>query len=309
MNINRYRPRLLLWIWDEADRELDRWTPCSEFGSQQSIPPSAVWSLVDHLHADGLIRIRGERDGAPQVALLSTGADEARWLQAQRASPIARGQYANKAVLHWIHGHADRRPLRISGFLDSPEMFFLGEALTRGEVARALSYLSDSRLITCEGPAFHNDVGSYVALTSLGVDAVHSELWIDEFMAQVRRQEAAGRQTNIQAGSVVYTERGDVYAGTTNSVVIHAAYSPSDLARAIRELAPALALDPQLREELLATARELEEQGDTSDEQGRDEQRGRMERMRGLLGTAADTIGRQLLLDAIGQTLGRLLGS
>ncbi|MEK8143359.1 hypothetical protein NKH18_18170 [Streptomyces sp. M10(2022)] len=50
--------------------------------------------------------------------------EQARLLQVQRADPAVRGRHAMKAILSWIYAQADRRPLRISGFLDSPGIYF-----------------------------------------------------------------------------------------------------------------------------------------------------------------------------------------
>lgn len=310
--VSFYGPRLLLWVWDRAEGELDVPVSCAEFGSWQSIPLSAVRSLIDHLSGQSLIRAHGRRTDAPVVTLLAAGAERARQLQVRRADPAERGRHAVKAVLQWIYAQADRRPLRISGFLDSPGAYFLGEALSRGEVARTLSYLAEAGLITCEGPAFHNGVGSHVELTPLGVEAVHNSGEPDQYLARQREQTRPTSQTHIRADTVNYADEGGIHNNIRNNVrnniEIHAGMSPADLARLVGELAPALQLDAESRAALLRAAGALAQRGDTDDEPERDRQAGLMERMRRLLGGAPDTVGRQLMLDSIGQALGRLLG-
>lgn len=306
--VSFYGPRLLLWVWDRAEGEPDVPVSCVEFGSWQSIPMSAVRSLTDHLSGQALIRSYGGHADAPVVTLLAAGAERARQLQVRRADPTERGRHAVKAVLHWIYAQADRRPLRISGFLDSPGIYFLGEALSRGEVARTLSYLEEAGLITCAGPTFHNGVGSHVELTPLGVEAVQNSEEPDQYLARRREETQPASQTHIRAGTVHYAAEGGTHSNIHNTIDVHTGLSPDDLARLVGELAPALRLDAESRAALLRTAEALGRRGDTDDEPERDRQRGLMERMRRLLGGAPDTVGRQLMLDSVGQALGRLFG-
>ncbi|MBB1243130.1 hypothetical protein GL263_06045 [Streptomyces durbertensis] len=322
--VERYGPRLLLWIWDRAEGEPGRQVSCAEFGSSQSIPVSAVRAVVEHLGAEELIDFRsgpGTDAGAPVVTLRAAGAERARRLQALRANSVQRGRHATRAVLHWIHANPHRQPLRISGFLDSPDVFFLGEPLSRSEVARALTYLAEEELITCEGPPFHNNIGSHVALTSQGVSAVLSgSSDIVAYVAQQRERRRPAQHTHIEAGTIGHITQGDSEHHVRNSVEVHTALTPAELARLIEELAPGLHLAPEARAALLRSAAALARGGnggggddgngdDGDDGPGPDRQRGLMESMRRLLGGAPDTVGRQLLLDAVGQALGRLLGS
>jgi hypothetical protein len=244
------------------------------------------------------------------VTLQAAGAERARRLQALRANSAERGRHAARAVLHWIHANPHRQPLRISGFLDSPDVFFLGEALSRSEVARTLTYLAEEDLITCEGPPFHNDVGSHVALTSQGVGAVLSgDSDIGAYVARQRERERPAQHTHIEAHTIHNLTQGDSDNSVHTSIELHTALPPADLSRLIVELAPGLDLDPESRAALLRSADALARGGDTDGEPRPDRQRGLMEGMRRLLGAAPDTVGRQFLLDAVGQALGRLLGS
>ncbi|WP_156721958.1 hypothetical protein [Streptomyces apocyni] len=307
-SFDRYRSRLLLWVWDRVMRDPDLPVPCAEFGIWQAIPQSTVWSLVDRLSEQLLISAQGSRQHAPVVTLLPAGVAEARLLQARRADPVRRGRHATSAVLRWIYASSDRQPLRIEAFFDSGEVFFLGEALSRSEVARALSYLADSRLITCTGPEFQGGVGSEVALTALGTDAVLSEGEVGGIGEFVARQRQRAQQTHIEAATVNYAQ-GDFH----HTVSVQTALSPAELGSLIQQLAPVLALDDEARAALLASAAALARTGDPGGDPGGgapdpDRQRGLMERVRSLLGGTPDTVGRQVALDAIGQALGRLLG-
>ncbi|MFP3990875.1 hypothetical protein U9R90_26085 [Streptomyces sp. E11-3] len=300
-SFDRFRSRLLLWVWDQVMRSPGLPVDCAEFGTWQSIPQSTVWSLVDRLGEQQLISAQGPRQYAPTVTLLPEGVAEARLLQARRADPVRRGRHATSAVLRWIYARSDRQPLRIEAFFDSAELFFLGEALSRAEVARALSYLADSRLITCTGPEFQGGVGSEVALTSLGTDAVLSESETGDIGEFVARQRQRPQQTHIEA-ETVNVAQGDFHQS------IQTALSPAELSRLIRQLAPVLAPDDASRTALLNSADDLARPGGPDGEPDPDRQRGLMERVRRLLGDSPDTVGRQVALDAIGQALGRLLG-
>lgn len=311
--VDRYGPRLLLWVWDRAEGGLDRHVSCAGFGSLQSIPMSAVGLLVDHLCAEELIEtVGGPGPGAgaaPVVTLRAAGAARARRLQALRANAAERTRHAARAVLHWVHANAHRQPLRISGFLDSPDVFFLGDALSRSEVARALSYLADEDLITCEGPPFHHDVGSHVALTSQGVAVVLAGVAdVGAYVARQREYRRPTQHTHIEAGTIEHLTQGDSDHSVHTSIEMHTALPPGGLARLITELAPALDLDAESLASLLRSANALAGGGDPDDEPPPDRQRGLMERIRGYLASAPDTVGRQLLMDAVGQALGRMLG-
>lgn len=310
--VDRYGPRLLLWVWDRAEGALHRHVSCAGFGALQSIPMSAVRLLVDHLCAEELIGTvdgPGAATGAPVVVLRAAGAERARWLQALRANAAERTRHAARAVLHWIHANTHRQPLRISGFLDSPDVFFLGDALSRSEVARALTYLADEELITCEGPPFHHDVGSHVALTSQGVAVVLAGVTdIGAYVAQQREYRRPAQHTHIEAGTIENLTQGDSDHSVHTSIEMHTALQPAGLASLITELAPALDLDPEALADLLRSANALAGGGVPDDEPPPDRQRGLMERIRGCLTSAPDTVGRQLLMDAVGQALGRMLG-
>lgn len=310
--VDRYGPRLLLWVWDRAEGELEHHVSCAGFGSLQSIPMSAVRLVVDHLCAEGMLDSvggPGPATGAPVVTLRSAGATQARRLQARRANAAERTRHAARAVLHWIHANTHRQPLRISGFLDSPDIFFLGDALSRSEVARALTYLAAEELITCEGPPFHHDVGSHVALTSQGVAAVLTGAPdIGVYVAQQREFRRPTQHTHIEAGTIEHLTQGDSDHSVHTTIEMHTALPPAGLARLIAELAPALDLDPESLAALMRSAHSLTGGGVPDDEPPPDRQRGLMEGIRRSLGAAPDTVGRQLLLDAVGQALSRMLG-
>ncbi|MEU8710370.1 hypothetical protein [Streptomyces sp. NPDC048565] len=310
--VDRYGPRLLLWVWDRAEGELDRHVSCAGFGSLQSIPMSAVRLLVDHLCAEEMIDAvggPGPAAVAPVVMLRAAGATRARRLQALRANAAERTRHAARAILHWIHANTHRQPLRISGFLDSPDVFFLGEALSRSEVARALTFLAAEGLITCEGPPFDHGVGSHVALTSQGVEAVLTGATdIGAYVARQREFRRPTQHTHIEAGTIEHLTQGDSDHSVHTAIEMHTALPPAGLARLIDELAPALDLDPESAAALRRSVRSLVGGGGPDDEPPPDRQRGLMEGIRRTLGTAPDTVGRQLLLDAVGQALGRLLG-
>ncbi|WP_406148414.1 hypothetical protein [Streptomyces sp. NBC_01012] len=291
---------------------MDRHVSCAGFGSLQSIPMSAVRLLVDRLCAEELIDSvggPGPTVGAPVVMLRAAGATQARRLQALRANAAERTRHAARAILHWSHANTHRQPLRISGFLDSPDVFFLGEALSRSEVARALTYLAAEGLIICEGPPFHHDVGSHVALTSQGVEAVLAGATdLGAYVAQQREYRRPTQHTHIEARTIEHLTQGDSDHSVHTAIEMHTALPPAGLARLIAELAPALDLDPESFAALQRSLDALAGGGGPDDEPPPDRQRGLMEGIRRMLGSAPDTVGRQLLLDAVGQALGRLLG-
>ena len=251
--------------------------------------------------------------------------------EARRADPAERLHYACKAVLAWVSALSDQQPLRIEEFFDSREIFFLGESLTPGEVARTLSYLEGARLIRCTGPVFRTTVRSQVSLTDRGVECLLSGSDVGEYVARRRESERP------VAGGTVFT--GPIHgpvAGRDMTVqgdlTVQQTFQAADLAAAIRQFAPALGMDESSLRELLDNAGRLLRQADTDADDGWDDdwdddadddgygargapgdgRRGRMqalvERIRSLLQAAPESVGRQLMLDAVGQMMARLLG-
>ncbi|WP_208877704.1 Rrf2 family transcriptional regulator [Streptomyces armeniacus] len=300
---DRYEPRFLLWLWQRTDGELDLPVPSDSFAARQNIPESTVRAVADRLRGHGLIRTHegpGEArtDLAPAVSLRAAGADHARWLQARRADPAERGRFARTALLGWIFAQSDRRPLRIEEFFDSGEIFFLGEALSGGEVARTAAYLAEAELIACEGPLFQGRVGSHVSLTQLGVDCVLTGADVGRYVAQWRQ--SARPVSNTYVDTVVGTVHGDVTVQPLSTV---------ELADLVEQFAPALVQDEESLAALLRSADALREGDDPhGGAPDRHHQQGLLERIRSAVGGSPDSVGRQVVLDAVGQAMQRLMG-
>ncbi|MGW7351862.1 hypothetical protein [Streptomyces sp. NPDC054784] len=327
----RYEQRFLLWLWQQTDGVPGVPVSTAGFGARQSIPEAVVRAVADRLRGRGLIRVHAEpvdarRDGpahadgtggigagstgtAPSVSFEPAGADQARSLRERRDDRAARGHHAREAVLRWIFAQVDRRPLRIEEFFDSREIFFLGEALSRGEVARSVAYLSEAGLITCAGPDFHDGVGSHMALTPLGVDAVLGGTDIGRYVDQQRERTRPFGGTQINGTVHNFVNRDLTVHG---GVQVQLTLTPSQLADLARQLSGTLALDDEARARLLESADALRQQDDDgdgdTDADGSPERGGLLARMRRSVECAPDSIGRQLLLDAISQVMGRVLG-
>lgn len=302
---DRYEPRFLLWLWAKTDGELDIPVSSAGFAARQSIPESVVQAVVDRLRGHALIRTHdGRTDAAPLVSLTADGADHARWLQARRADPAERGRFARNALLGWIFAQSDRRPLRIEEFFDSGEIFFLGEAQSSGEVARTAAYLEEARLIECDGPLFQGRVGSHVSLTQLGVDCVLTGADVGRYVEQRRQWDRPVGGTVVQ-GSVYGTVHGDVTVQPPLTTV--------ELADLVDQFAPSLMPDDDSLSALLGIADALRREGGGGDggpdgRPRRDRQQGLLERIRSALSGSPDSVGRQVVLDAVGQAMARLLG-
>lgn len=324
--IDRYVPRFLLWLQERTGGATGVPVRCAEFGARQSVPGGVVHAVVERLRAHAMIRVHsGPGAEEPVVSFEPAGADQARWLQARRADPAERGRHARKALLAWIFAQSDRRPLRIEEFFDSGEIFFLGESLTRGEVARTAAYLSDTELITCEGPPFHGRIRSHVSLTPLGVDAVLTGADVGRYVEEHREQARPTTGPVFHGPVHGYANRDLTVRG---DVTVQPALTPAELADLLRQFAPVLAVDEASRTALAeaadaldaeddAEAGSLTEDGDDDgDDDGEDgdadprpgRRQGVLERVRTVLHASPDTIGRQVVLDAVGQAMGRLLG-
>lgn len=304
-----YEPRFLLWLLEQSGADQDVPVSSGLFAAQQSIPLDVVEAVVDRLRDLALVRSYGNRPDGPRVSLRPDGVVRARRLQARRADPAERGRHARRAVLTWIFDNSERRPLPIEEFFDSRGIFFLGEPLTRGEVARTLSYLSSVGLIDCAGPVFVEPVRSHVTLTLLGMDCVLSGSDAGEFVAQRRERDRPLAGGVVMNGPVT----GPVTGGDTTvhgDLTIQQTVQASDVAAMVRQFAPTLGLDEETLRGLLDDADRLRRQ--TGDPDGDPPDRGRLQhltdRMRSVLRSAPETVGRQLMLDVVGQLLTRLWG-
>ncbi|MCT2592096.1 hypothetical protein LHJ74_19680 [Streptomyces sp. N2-109] len=310
-SIDRYEPRFLLWLWEKTDGALGVPVSSAGFGAWQSIPDGVVWAVVDRLRGHALIRTHGgpRREGhsedVPQVSFEAAGVQQAHTLQVRRADPTERARYTRKAVLDWIFAQADRGPLRIEEFFDSAGIFFLGEALARGEVARAAAYLADAGLIDCDGPRFHDRVGSYVVLTQLGVDAVLTGSDVFQYVERQRERARPSGGPVFHAPVHGYVNRDLTVGG---DLTIQQVLTPAELAELVAQFASALAPDTEQRAALLRSADALRLQGGDGSRVRPDQHQGPLERVRAALSGLPDTVGREMLLDAVGQTMGRLLG-
>jgi hypothetical protein len=293
---DRYGSRLLVWLWERTGGTVGEPVPCSDFGVRQSIPDSAVRTVAARLRGHGLVRLHGEHRDGPLVALEAAGAAQARRMLLRRADPAERGRYAVGAVLKWTYAQDLRRPARIQQFFDSHDLFFFGEALRRDEVAKAVTYLVDAGLMVCDGPPFHGLTGSHVSLTEHGTEAVLTGGEVAAFVDAMRERNRRVEGVVIQGP--VHTVTGDV--------TVHG-YSVEQLAELVGQFAAVLGVTPEVRAELLRQADALRAAGGGDDPEPAG-QRGRLARIRELLSGAPDTVGRQLVLDAVGQVLGRLLG-
>lgn len=308
LNADRYTPRLLLWVWQKGAGRANVRVSCEEFGSSQGIPMTAVKSVVDGLRAQKLLQAHGPDPRAvggdvPVVSLTESGAAHATSLQQQRDDPAERGRHTLNALPHWIYAHADRRPLRIDAFFDSPNAFYLGKRLTRDEVGLCLRYLTEYGLITSEGPLFRNHpgVGSHVALTREGLDAVLSRSDIDRFVERQRElaKPEVTEHIEVKDSNLWYTK------GVSHSTV-QTGFTPAEVVWLLAQFAAVLDLDEASRAELRRSAEQLAP-GEGADNRS-DQKRGLMERIQRQLGTSPDTMGRQLLLNTVGQAMEKLLG-
>jgi hypothetical protein len=294
---DRYGSRLLLWLWERTGGVVGETVPCAAFGVRQSIPDAAVRTVTERLRGHGLVRLHGDRRDGPLVALEAAGAAQARRMLVRRADPAERGRYAVGAVLRWTYAQDVRRPARIQEFFDSRDLFFFGEALRRDEVVKAVTYLADAGLLVCGGPPFHGLDGSHVSLTEHGTEAVLTGGEVGAFVDAMRE-----RNRPVDGGVVI---QGPVQT-VTGDVTVHG-YSVEQLAELLGQFATVLGVSPAERAELLRQAAALRAGGDGDDPDAAG-QRGRLARIRELLSAAPDTVGRQVVLDAVGQVLGRLVG-
>lgn len=320
--VDHYIPRFLLWLW-AAQSEARAGGPvsCAEFGYRQAVPDSLVHAVVDGLRRQRMIRVHGDVTGGDRlVSLEPAGAEQVRRLRELRANDAERYRYARRALLAWILARYERSPLHIQDFFDSPEVFFLGRPLAPGEVAQTAEYLAQQGLITCADHLFDGRVGSHVALTDLGMDAVLSEYDIDRFLERRREQERPlyaenyfGHVDVVNTGPVhgdwVVNINKDMTAEGTGRLL-------AEIAQLVRQLTPVLTPGEELRRaelrsELLAAADELEADGGhaAGTDGHREQRRGRLERVRSALRASPESMGRQLVLQMVGAALGTLGGT
>ncbi|GAA2076675.1 hypothetical protein GCM10009801_32340 [Streptomyces albiaxialis] len=302
MDFDRYAPRFLLWVADRSEGVPASPVDCAEFRTWQQMDPAALRALVDHLSELGFLSTYeglggGEGGpGDPHVRLEPPGVEQARRLRRRREDETERARYAQDAVLEWLRVHRGQPPYPLSGFYDSPQVFFLGTALTLDEVEEAVGYLAGVGLVE------RSDEGAGITLTDDGRDFVWSGSRLDEYVREWREREHAPAQTVVQV---------------TYSVQM----GPAELGLLVQRLAPDLELDGDSLAELLRLSGELAHQGDPGvtgpggpvpvDPNGTPlpvRQRGVLGRVRELVSSASGGAVKTLLEDVVAQAVTRGLG-
>jgi hypothetical protein len=317
--VDAYIPRFLLWLWDRTDGRTGEPVSCAEFGYQQLAPSSLVRTVVDALERQRLVRAHGDVPaGDPVVSLEAVGVEQVRRLRELRADDTERYRYARRALLAWILARADQSPLHIEDFFDSAEVFFLGQALAPSEVSRTAEYLAQQELITCTDHLFDGRIGSHVALTDLGMDAVLSEYDIDRFLERRREQERPLQAQNYFAGNVNTVHTGPVHGDWVVNVTQELTPEGTEqlarrVAELVRQLAPVLTPEDdhsgaRRRAELLEAAEALRTEDARRPDGLRQRQRGGLERVQDVLQASPESVGRQLMLQVVGAALGALGG-
>ena len=310
MDFDRYAPRFLLWVADRSEGALAPPVDCAEFRAWQQMDPTALRALVDHLSElgflstyEGLGGVDGGTGGTggtggpgdPHVRLEPAGAEQARRLRRRREDETERARYAQDAVLEWLRVHRGRPPYPLSGFYDSPQVFFLGTALTLDEVEEAAGYLAGVGLVERSGE------GAGISLTDDGRDFVWSGARLDEYVREWRAREHAPSQTVVQV---------------TYSVQM----GPAELGLLVQRLAPDLELDGDSLAELMRLSGELAHQGPDGPDvirTGGDgngtplpvrTRGGVLGRVRELVSSASGGAVKTLLEDVVAQAVARGLG-
>lgn len=300
--------RLLLWLSEQSEGRVGVPVPCADFGYRRALPGDMVLHVVSVLERSGMVHLHETRPDGPVVSLLEGGVRHVTRLQDRREDVAERNRYTQRALLDWIFARSDRTELRIQEFFDSEEVLFLGEPLREGDVAATAAYLERAGLIACEGPEFVGRVRSLVSLTALGGDAANSSDPVDRYLEGLRERRRPAQGDTIVNGPVFGTlVTGDVHGG----FAAHQSTSPQDAAQLVRSLAPVLARDQQQLDELLRAADSLEEASTappgTPAETTRERRRGPLRRVRELLQSSPDTVGRQLALNTLAEAA-KLLG-
>lgn len=301
-----YRPRLLQWLWRETDSQVGVPVSCVGFAEEVSKPAGVVGSVVRRLAQSGLLDVHEPGGEYPTVSFTPGGVRAAREVVRRCSDPVERLLYARRTLLNWAFAPSEEQFRDVEYFFDTQEAYFLGEALTLGEVSDALHYLQKSELIACHGEPLQEGglVGSRIELTARGVEAVLSGADIGDFVQRMREQ---------QRPSVVVTVNGDVrdsvVAGTiTGDLTFQRPLSPEVLARFVRELIPVLAPDSEETREALGDAADTVEHAELMAEgQPAESSRPRFETLRRALEMSPDSMGKQILLQAVGQVMGTLL--
>ncbi|MFG3252001.1 hypothetical protein [Streptomyces sp. NPDC048172] len=303
MDFDRYAPRFLLWVADRSEGVPASPVDCAEFRAWQQMDPATLRSLVDHLSELGFLStyeglgageggLRGPGGpggpGDPLVRLQPPGIEQARRLRRRREDETERARYAQDAVLEWLRVHRGQPPYPLNGFYDSPQVFFLGTALTLDEVEEAVGYLAGVGLVERSGE------GAGITLTDDGRDFVWSGSRLDEYVREWREREHAPAQTVVQV---------------TYSVQM----GPAELGLLVQRLAPDLELDGDSLAELLRLSGELSHQGGPGpgDPNGTPlpvRQPGVLGRVRELVSSASGGAVKTLLEDVVAQAVARGMG-
>lgn len=305
-----YIPHFLLWLRGETAGAANVPVAATGFAEERSIPDSVLQAVIDRLRDHGLIRVHDSGSQVPVVSFVEAGAAQALTLAQQREDAAERGRYAQRAVLSWIFA-APGNGQRLAAFFAAPEALFLGQSLSADEVIRTVSWLAGERLLVCDRPmgweAPEEALETVVSLTAHGVDCVLGGSEVEQYLA--RRRE---RERPVGGNTYMYAENiQQPVVGNHNTVHGRFTASTTDVATLVRQFGPALRLDDDALRRLLAAAEALEnarqDGGDPDGDRRAASPDGLLQRVRQLLYSAPQTVGRELMLDTVTQTINGLL--
>ncbi|WP_245600939.1 hypothetical protein [Streptomyces sulphureus] len=303
-DFDRYAPRLLLWVSENSGADSQHPVDCTEFRQRQSLDPTVLDSLVDHLAGLGFLR-RYTHYGSSgeEVVLEPAGVEQVGRLNHRRQDENERWRYAQDALLDWLGSRRGQPGSRIGEFHDSPQVFFLGDALSSQEVAAAVDYLVSIDLVAYgEEDALG---GRQLSLTDDGREFVWGGARLDDYLRQRRERQQPVMQTVIHQANKVQIAGRDLYSSdVTYSIELNS----QQLAVLIREMAPQLHLPEGPTQELVRLSDQLALQDDSGGEEAQTRSGGVLQRMRQVMSSASNGAAKELLDLVMEQVMSRAMG-
>jgi hypothetical protein len=139
---------LLEWLNEQVGTELT-FHRTDDFATTTGLSVDDIRTLVQHLRLDGIAETQEPLTGCPLVKVTDLGHARRVEILAMRKDHLRRVRELRQRLLLWLYEQEQQEatPTDWTGFLDGPRAHFYGVPFTEAEINRALTDLSNKKLI------------------------------------------------------------------------------------------------------------------------------------------------------------------
>ena len=276
-DIERLSEDLLQWMYNNGDDPR-----VGEFFAEHEVSRDDGYDLVDFLADLGLVKSYSTFGGA-DARLTAQGKLKVQQIRKHRDDPAHRARELQARMLRWLSSEQRRletSPSSWDAFLDSETALYQGAAFSEDEVSDQAEYLGEQGFV--KALSSFSIPNRHWLRPSLTAEGRHCLIQYDGDVRAYFNSSAPGGNTVVHVGE----NRGNLAVnsqGFTQNVVNEFDVAKVvEFARYVREVAPILAVSPEVAGDLARQAAVLEE-ASSGEKPDRGTLRGRVEKLlRGL---------------------------